>query len=184
MHSVKEKWKPIKGYSFYEVSNLGRVRSLPRTVRKKSRWGSVVSVTLHGKILKQATSGYKNNYLIVQPCKNGKNKPMYVHRLVAQAFIPNPKMKEQVNHKDSNPKNNVVKNLEWVTAKEHDEHTMRSGRKPKGSNHKNSKLTEVKVQTIRRLIKRKWSDDRIAKRYSVSPATITDIKNKRTWAWL
>lgn len=98
---MKEMWKDIPGYEgLYQVSNLGNIRSL------KYAGGNKV------KLLKQATT---NGYKQVQLSKNGKGKNHLVHRLVAIAFIPNPNNLPVVNHKDENPSNNNVDNLEWCT---------------------------------------------------------------------
>ena len=100
----EEIWKDIKGYEkLYQVSNLGRVRSFPR---KYANYGNEI------KILK----GLNNRgYLRVSLSKNGKCKMFSIHRLVAEAFIPNPNNYSCVNHKDENPSNNNVKNLEWCS---------------------------------------------------------------------
>lgn len=109
-----EHWKPIKDYEgIYEVSDLGKVRSsLNKTTQS----------TLHGKrvwkqrILKQKTDskGYKR----VTLWKNKASKGFLVHRLVAISFIENKDKKKYVNHKDGNPSNNYVSNLEWCTSSE------------------------------------------------------------------
>ena len=96
---MKEEWRDIKGYEGkYQVSNLGRVYSY-----------------------------HKRDFLVLNPrkdgrlqvslCKNGVNKMFKVHRLVAESFIPNPNNLPQINHRDENPKNNRVENLEWCTHK-------------------------------------------------------------------
>lgn len=93
-----EVWKPVDGYDgFYEVSNLGRIRTL--------RTNKILS--------EKITKGY----CFVKLYKNGKSKQKYIHRIVATAFIPNPLNLNQVNHKDENPKNNSVDNLEWCDGK-------------------------------------------------------------------
>ena len=98
---AKEIWKDIKGYEgLYQVSSLGRVKSLSRKTTK-------------GKILKQTRF---RNYLGVILSKNNIKKVRNVHRLVAETFIPNPNNYPQVNHKDENPRNNSVSNLEWCTS--------------------------------------------------------------------
>lgn len=99
-----EIWLSIEGYENYQVSNLGRVKSL------RNRYG-----TYREKILKQGKM--KNGYLCVKLCKEGKMKICYVHRLVANAFIPNPNGYRCVNHKDEDKTNNRVDNLEWCTQK-------------------------------------------------------------------
>lgn len=99
---VEEIWKPIKGYEgLYEISNWGRVKSLNYHHTGKPR------------LLRPKVDKY--GYLVVCFCKDGKRKYFFVHRLVAQSFIPNPDNLPQVNHKDENKKNNNADNLEWCT---------------------------------------------------------------------
>ena len=99
---MEEIWKDIEGYEgLYQVSNLGDVRSL------KYAGGNKV------KPLKQDNDG--NGYKQVILYKDGKRKNCKVHRLVAMAFISNPNNYKEVNHKDENPSNNNVNNLEWCT---------------------------------------------------------------------
>lgn len=94
-----EVWKIIVDYPDYEVSNLGRIRSL--------KFGKK-------KLLNPGINKY--GYINVNLCKNGEAKNHKVHRLVAQAFIPNPSNYPEVNHKDENKQNNCVDNLEWCTS--------------------------------------------------------------------
>lgn len=99
----EEIWKDIKDYEgLYQVSNLGRVRSIPRRGTCK---------TLH--ILKPGKN--HKNYLQVRLTKNSKGKTFVIHRLVAKSFILNPNDYPQVNHIDGNKLNNCVDNLEWCT---------------------------------------------------------------------
>lgn len=107
---VKEEWRDIKEYEgFYQVSNLGRVRSIDRLALNKY---GVRNKPLKGKILAQRT---KDGYKIVHLSVDGVDKNEQVHRLVAKAFIPNPNNLPCVNHKDEVKSNNVVTNLEWCT---------------------------------------------------------------------
>ena len=105
---MSEEWRPIEGYEgLYEVSSYGRVRSLDRYVKT-----CYEAYKLHkGKILSPAKD--KNGYLKVNLCCNGKHNTIRVHKLVAQAFIPNPDNLPEVNHKDEVKTNNNVDNLEW-----------------------------------------------------------------------
>lgn len=97
-----EQWKSIVDFeNIYEVSSLGRVRRIHKDPRS-SKYKILTLDTLRG---------YKRITLY----KNGKGYKKQVHRLVAEAFIPNPYNLEQVNHKDENPSNNNVNNLEWCT---------------------------------------------------------------------
>lgn len=99
-----EIWKDIEGYEgLYQVSNLGRVKSLGNGNSNKSK----------NKTLKQQLS--HKGYPMIGLCKNGKPKRFSVHRLVAEAFLPNPNNYDQVNHKDENKTNNCISNLEWCT---------------------------------------------------------------------
>ena len=114
---MEEIWKAVEGYEgIYEVSNLGRVRSLDRDIYQVGRWGKVMKVRQPGKVLAlQTNGGYKRVALWRD---GGKGKWHFVHRLVASAFIPNPDGKQYVNHKDENRANNVPSNLEWCTMAE------------------------------------------------------------------
>ncbi len=118
-----EEWKDIEGYEgLYQVSNLGRVRSLKRTI--VDSWCTRV---FKGRILKQTEHNGKQPYFYVTLSKNHKNRKILVHRLVAECFIDNDHNKEQVNHIDGNPQNNNVENLEWVTNAENTQHAYNTG---------------------------------------------------------
>lgn len=108
----EEVWKDISGFEgYYQVSNLGRVRSLYRETWSEKR---NTFYSRKGKVLKPInTNGY--HYVILR--KNGEYTHKRVRRLVAGAFIPNPKKLEYINHKDENKKNNSLENLEWCTPK-------------------------------------------------------------------
>ena len=102
-----EEWKDIKNYEgLYQISSLGRVKSLP-----KERNNGINNEI----ILKQCTD--KKGYKRVNLYKNKKSTRVLVHRLVAEAFLNNPNNYPLINHKDENPSNNKVENLEWCTYK-------------------------------------------------------------------
>lgn len=113
-----EEWRPIKDYEgFYEVSNLGRVKSLDRIIiDSKGR-----KRLFEGKIMKLKSDRY--GYLYVSLNKNGK-KNFKVHRLVAEAFIPNTEDKKHVDHINTNKEDNRVENLRWVTPKENNNNEL------------------------------------------------------------
>lgn len=111
-----EEWRDIKGYEgYYQVSNLGRVRSLDRAIKNKGNLGNNKISHYKGKTLSLVKN--KKGYLRVILTKNCQGKGYSVHRLVAQAFIPNPNGFPEVNHIDENKINNYVNNLEWCTTK-------------------------------------------------------------------
>ena len=120
---MEEIWKPVVGYEgFYEVSNIGRVRSLARIVEcSDGRKRKIKDRTLKG-------SSYSGGYSGVTLHKDGCAKSVNIHRIVAEAFVPNPLEKEEVNHKDENPSNNHASNLEWVTHKENINYGTRTER--------------------------------------------------------
>lgn len=104
--SLVEKWRDIEGYEgLYQVSNMGRVRSLDR----KDAQGH------HRKGILRKQRKDRDGYLHVTLGRDGKKTIYQVHRLVAAAFISNPNRYPVINHKDENPSNNRVENLEWCT---------------------------------------------------------------------
>ena len=118
--TINEEWRPIAEFKGeYEVSNLGRVRSM-------KRYGGMV-----GRIMPQTRQpsgrGGKLTYYAVMLHMNNKPYCRKVHRLVAEAFIPNPDNLPQINHKDGCKTNNVATNLEWCTAKANTIHAWQTG---------------------------------------------------------
>lgn len=101
-----ENWKPI--YGIYEVSNYGRVKSIDHIVPQKLGSKAIKK----GRFIKPNKYG---GYLYVQLWIDGKNQTISLHRLVAETFIPNPYKLPEVNHRDENPNNCCVWNLEWCT---------------------------------------------------------------------
>lgn len=111
---MTEIWKDIKGYEgLYQVSNLGKVKSLARFIQR-NRVGGRYYPEL---ILKPTINIKRYGYLYVHLHKKGVTKVVTVHRLVAEAFISNPNNLPEINHKDENKSNNCVDNLEWCTSK-------------------------------------------------------------------
>lgn len=107
---MSEKWKDIKGYeTLYQISDRGNVRSLDRKVKCRDN----KLKQLKGRIIKQQR--YSNGYMFVSLSKNGVVKQLLVHRLVGNAFIPNPENKPEINHKNEIKEDNTVGNLEWAT---------------------------------------------------------------------
>lgn len=107
-------WRDVVGYEgMYIISDEGEVVSLPRKVYGRNKNGEIVAHRVE-KVLKHHLRGKGNNfYPAVTLTKDGNSKAFSVHRLVAEAFIPNPENFPEVNHKDENPLNCNVDNLEW-----------------------------------------------------------------------
>ncbi len=128
--NTTEVWKDIEGYEgYYQISNMGRVRSLDRGMFvEQDRYEQPRWMKRSGRILQQHPDG--KGYPMVRLCREGKVKQIVTHRLVAIHFIPNPESKPAVNHIDSNPLNNSQANLEWCTITENNQHAVRMGRKP------------------------------------------------------
>lgn len=129
-----EIWKDIEGFEgLYQVSSFGRVKSL-------RYWGSD-----RAQILKLTDD--KNGYKILGIWKNRKRYSKKVHRLVAEAFIPNPHNFPQVNHKDENPANNHVENLEWCTCKyniNYGSHNLKNALAQTGKKHTAEHILKIR----------------------------------------
>lgn len=176
---MKEEWRDIKEFEgYYQISNLGRVRSLSRKV--KSKWGYVLR---QGKI--RAIDFDNFGYPTCRLSKNGKHKNKRIHVLICEAFLGGKKPNEEVNHIDGNKANSILSNLELVTRSGNIKHAYKLGlRKPKyGEQNHLSKLTEKQVLDIF-----SQRDSSIAKvlseKYCVSTDTIYDIWSGTKWAHL
>lgn len=132
---MQEIWKDVVGYEgLYKISNLGNIISARRNYNKGCKY-----------LTPFENNGYDRVTLVV----NYKRKNYLVHRLVAEAFIPNVEQKEVVNHIDGNKKNNTVDNLEWVTKQENTFHAINTGLRsasvPPHGNYKRGNSPRAKV---------------------------------------
>lgn len=172
---MEEIWKVITGYEgLYDVSNYGRVRSYRRTK------GHLFKILKHGV--------NKTGYCFVILRKNKHSEYIFIHRLVAIAFIDNPQNKPFVNHKDFNTKNNLYNNLEWVTSHENSLYSANNGRmktwnRLKGEQSGRHKLTWLQVDEIRRILenKNRLSYGKIGAMFGVSAAAISLIDRNINW---
>lgn len=162
----------IQGFPNYKVSREGRIWSFGQR-------------SPHGKEL--AIKANTRGYPIVMPWLNGRGHAKTVHRLVAQAFIPNPENKPEVNHKDGNKFNNHVENLEWVTRKENFKHAWDNGlfskRRIKGEKNGNAKMTDFKVRRMRLMkeVTPEISYAKLGEIFNVNHGTAYNIITRRKW---
>jgi len=176
--SVMEIWKDISGYErFYQISNLGNVKSVTRMTSSSSIRGGNRFVV--GKKLKTIVD--TKGYMKVTLSKYSKTEQHLIHRLIALAFIPNPENKCCVNHIDGNKLNNNIDNLEWCTAKENIQHAHRTGlvNYVVGEDHYCAKLNEFQVRVIRKT--KGLTQQELADIFKISQRSIYLIINNETW---
>lgn len=173
---MKEIWNNIIGFEgLYQVSNLGRVKSLGNNKSKKER------------ILKPIRVSKSNGYYRIHLSKNGKSKLMLLHRIVAIHFIPNPLNYPEVNHIEGNKEDCRASKLEWVTRSLNKIHAYKIGLiKPydmNGESGPNAKLTQNQVNEIRdKYTTGMFTHNALAELYNTSRMNITHIINLRRWA--
>jgi len=166
----EEQWRDITGYEGrYQISSLGRVKSLIRPGVKQER-------ILKPNILPR---GYHQIRLVT----HHRNRNFAVHRLVCSAFHSNPCALPQVNHIDGDKSNNTVANLEWVNNATNLIHAYKLGLRvpPRGSAHPKAKLTEATVKIIKRRLSDGASLAELGRAYGVTYMTIRQIKCGATW---
>lgn len=175
----QEIWKDVVGYEgYYQVSDMGRVRSLPRIVKSRNRWGEV-SLRWPGKLLTLLSirGGYKKVLL----SKDGKVANKVVSSLVMEAFIgPRPKGLF-VLHGDGDPENNRVSNLRYGTQKENMMDSILHGTRPKGVLCTGAKLTPAQVSEIRTS---QETNAALARRFGVDTSTVRLARTGRNWRHL
>jgi predicted XRE-type DNA-binding protein len=195
---VEEIWKDIKGFEgIYQVSNQGRVKRLETTTIMRNQVTSWEQ-PLAEYIFKPPLDGH--GYPQVSLSMGETKRTARVHRLVAEAFLSDPSEElvqtcmdaglnyVLVNHKDTDPTNNVWTNLEWCSPKFNCDWSVTSGthntETMKGSLNYNSELTEEDVDAIVNLLKTKaMSQEKIGELYGVKQITISNIWTGRSWAW-
>jgi hypothetical protein len=177
---MQETWKPVVGYEdLYEVSDLGRVRSLDRVIEKQSRWPGVrVTCALQTCVLK-ATNDTKG-YPQVTLSKDGVVAYFRVHQLVLRHFVGEPPEHQEARHMNGVRSDNRLNNLCYGTRKENHADKNRHGTALKGEDLHNAKLTEFGVRVIRRLVG-SLTGREIANIFGVGPMTISRVKNSGSW---
>lgn len=176
---MQEEWRPVPGcVGLYEVSSFGSLRSIDRTIIDKLGRPRLQK----GRVIKQQTTkwGYRVGWVSVE-CQETLLK---IHRVVAQAFIPNDASLPQVNHKDGDKTNNCVGNLEWCDATHNVQHAIRTGLKRfhRGEKIWIAKVTEDDVRAIRRFraAGRKLRD--LAGQFGLSQSATWAIIQRKSWA--
>lgn len=163
-----EIWCDVIGYEgLYQVSNLGRMKSFHRR---------------QVKLLNLETD--LNGYIRCGLYKEGKTKHAFVHVLVAQAFIPNPEGKRQVNHIDGSKSNNRVENLEWLTPSENIAHAFDLGLRKSGCEHFRAKLLPEQIRDIRTNCvpgNPELGFKAFARKFNVTPKIIRDAYYKKSY---
>lgn len=180
MDSEEEIWKSINSTkNLYEASNKGRVRSIDRLVEYRTKSGTTSLRVSKGRVL----SPSKYRYLHVNlALGNGNFESRYVHRLVAEAWLPNPENKPEVNHKDGNKFNNKIDNLEWVTASENITHGYDENLHRHGMRNHYCKLTEDQVFAIIEIKKTtNLSYAKIGDMFNISGTQVRNIVIGRKW---
>lgn len=170
-----EIWKDIEGYEeFYQISSHGNVKCLSRRVNGR-----------YGILPEKLMSIWRNHrgYRMITIHKNGKKKGTPVHILVANAFVPNPENKPEVNHLDGDKENNYFKNLERATRLENQHHSIHVlGNHFWGEKHSMSKLTEEKVKEIILLYRSgKYTYVSLAKLFMMEETQIARIIKRKSW---
>ena len=164
----QEMWLGIDGYEgYYRVSNLGRVKSLPRKMVAKTRY---------------VGSDDGDGYIVARLRKDGKRTKFFVHTLVLEVFDRKALPDEECRHLDGNRQNNHINNLKWGTHKENGKDMIRHGRSNKGSRNLGSKLKEGEVLLIKKILKANIVSQRfIAKMFKMSQPAINEINTGKSW---
>ncbi len=177
---MTEEWRDVVGYEgLYQVSSSARVRSLDRVIRPLD---GKVPYVFKGRVLKPYPR--KHGYYTVNLCRDSIACTDTVHRLFAQAFIPNPLGLPEVNHKDGDGFNNSRDNLEWVTHRQNIQHAVDTGLllPLRGSENGRTKLTLSQVIQIKQRLKSgDGSQNQMAAEYGVSRGAIMAIHYGYSW---
>jgi hypothetical protein len=166
---MENEFVPVPGYPRSRIASDGRVEAF------SPRYHKVGWRPLKWKVQNMG-------YAIVSLVHDTGRTWALVHRLVALTFLPNPLGLPVVNHKDGNPLNNTVSNLEWCTQSHNATHKHRALRKASGDRHYAAKFTAAAVRDIRRRIQAGETQTALARETGVSQPTISDMVTGRSWA--
>ena len=166
-----EHWRAISGYEgYYEVSSFGQIRSLDRT--RRYRHGRC---KVRGQLLRFHSSN--SGYLMVNLCGPQRQRCLYVHILVAEAFLGKRPTAFVVHHVDANKSNNYASNLDYISSREN----LKLGSFVYGESHCYAKLKFKDIPKIRSLAEQGWHFTPIAERFGVTNSTIWAVIHGKTW---
>lgn len=179
---MEEIWKDVVGFEGrYKVSSLGRIKSLKREIHCSD-----------GRVFTRKEMFFNNintvsGYYTFSFHKEGRLYTRKLHRIIAEAFIPNPENKPYINHKNCVRTDNRIENLEWCTHKENMQHAFASGsfknrRPPSGDKNGQAKLKNSDIPVIRKMLSEGMKQKDIALIYGINPTQISQIKHRREWA--
>lgn len=171
-----EIWKPVTEFpNDYEVSDLGRVRSIPRKNFVINKYGTVFERTYKSALMKPYKNAARGGYLYVHLSNGSDKKSRSVHTLVAKAFL-GPKTKgHESRHLDGNAANNALSNLVWGTRKENVKDKVTHGTVPFGEAHGRSELSRAQIEAIKSTAG-KISQRKLAEQYGVCQQHISNIQ--------
>lgn len=183
---TEEVWKDIEGFQ-YQVSNLGRVKSLGRYIYYiDGRTGKECQRWSRERVLRSSTgtSGYDTTHLYKD---DAERHTVMIHRLVAEYFLDKVEGKDLVNHKDGNKLNNNIVNLEWVTFSENVLHALDTGLlRKRGEDCNFAKLSEkevVEIMALRKYDPKKFSCKRISDKYQISEKYVSYLASGNSSRW-
>lgn len=167
-----DKYKTIKSFPSYSISESSSIVSRNE---------------YHNRISYLKSRKRKDGYHVISLSKNNNPKYFYLHRLVAEHFVPNPENKKYVNHKDGDKSNNHASNLEWCTASENSQHAIDNEMyKPpsfKGEEHGMCKITPDIVRSIRALYGGgNYTQKKLSKLYGLGQTQIGRIVRRESWS--
>lgn len=178
-------WKDVPGYPNVQAHSDGRIRRTKVTRTQKGRGGTYRNITYPTRELKPSPRGNYFRVSIPNPDPSGHYQiSENVHRLVALAHCPKTPLQYLVRHKDGDTSHNAASNLVWGTHRDNEKDKLLHGKRPAGSNHHQSKLTDEQIQYIRDNYKPKCSTNGaivMARKFGVHRTTIENVVAYRTW---
>ncbi len=185
MNIIAEEWRPVpSAEGRYEVSSLGRIKSLRRVVSCGIRKGEIAYRTVPEKILKPGLDSDGYAQVLIAPKEGDKFKTTKIHQLVALAFLGPKPQGQWVLHGPNGKEDNSVQNLYYGTPAQNVRDKWRDGTVIIGESHHKAKLKEADVIEIRELHAHGLTHKEIAKHYGVYHTAITKIISGQNWKWL
>lgn len=172
-----EEWRPVVGFDGHEVSSMGRVRSVPRTILR----GGATPVRLRSWLLR--TSVNSRGYAVAYLRRQGLRAARTVHRLVAEAFLGKRPRGADIRHLDGNRFNNTVVNLRYGSRSENERDKIAHGSSNRGGRNGNAKLSAADVVAIRSMRQAGALQREIAVRFGISRRHVGQVLAGRSWGW-